>query len=300
MAATYSVPSVIVYPLSASATVVDPEAGSRIATLLATQLAVGGGIRVIAPTPGTERKDFLTAARAAGATYYVTGFVTPLGNGASIVAQVVSTQSGIVAFSSTSQVSSYSEISSQGDDLRASIIAHANRNAQAFVPPAPAAAPAATPDVQPSTGGADVSIGGLFHKRKSASAPAVALAPLNATLAVLAVGGSADADQRVLAAQAISQSLQHNGRVATGVTDAAPSKAVCASSKASAMIASWLDLKATSPSQASASLRFIVYDCGGNDVYDRTFVKNAGTAQLALSGAADLAVGAFLNSGTRR
>ena len=84
-------PTVIVYPFTANGSQINREASAQLATILATQMANTGRVAVVAPPPGTERKDFLSIARANNADYYVAGFMSSLGNGVSVVEQVVST-----------------------------------------------------------------------------------------------------------------------------------------------------------------------------------------------------------------
>jgi len=55
------------------------------------------------------------AARRLAADYYVAGFISPLGEGVSVVEQVVGTGSGIVLFSSSAQLSTYADAAGQGD-----------------------------------------------------------------------------------------------------------------------------------------------------------------------------------------
>jgi len=148
------VPSVIVYPLEAGSSDLNREDSARIATTLATQIAIGGAVKVIPPKAGVERANYLADARQAGANYYVTGFITPLGSGASVVEQVVSTVSGTIVFNITNYITSLDDIIAQGDALRNGIIERGNRALQAFQAPPPAAAtPAsATPAGPPPAG----------------------------------------------------------------------------------------------------------------------------------------------------
>jgi len=94
---------VIVYPLTAT-TGTNPEAGSNVAILFSTRMAESGGLTIKPPTPGTDRADYLAAARKQNADYYITGYLTPLGDDISMLAQVVSTFSGTVVFSTTTVV----------------------------------------------------------------------------------------------------------------------------------------------------------------------------------------------------
>ena len=281
------VPTVIVYPLAASSSSLDREASARIATTLATQIAQGGGVKVVPPKPGVDRANYLADARAVGANYYVTGFVTPLGNGASIVEQVVSTTSGTLVFSVTNYITSLAEIAAQGDRLREGIIERSTRGIQAFQAPPP---PEATPAPEPSNG-TEVNANKLFGRKKAPAPATVAAAPPeHATVALLTVGGSADSDHRTAAAQAIAAAFERDGRHAVIVNADAPSGDLCIANKATSLVAAWLD---TPPANANATLRMIAYDCSGKIAYDRSF-------QQPLAAATDAAVNAYLNPPKRR
>ncbi len=281
------VPTVIVYPLMASSAELDRETSARIATTLATQIAQGGSVKVIAPKPGVERANFLSDARAAGANYYVTGFVTPLGRGASVVEQVVSTTSGTLVFSQTNFITSLDEIAAQGDQLRQGIIDRSTRGIQAFEAPPP---PQPTPEPEPSNG-TQTPLSKLFGHKKAAAPENVAVTPAqNATIAVLTVGGSADSDHRSAAAQSIAAAFERDGRHAVVVTANAPSNDVCTANKATALVGAWLDTPAGNP---NATLRLIAYDCGGNVAYDRSF-------QQPLAAVTGAAVNAYINPPKRR
>jgi TolB-like protein len=282
------IPTVIVYPLAASSAQLDRETSARIATTLATQIAQGGSVKVIAPKPGVERANFLSDARSVGANYYVTGFVTPLGQGASVVEQVVSTVSGTLVFSETNYITSLDEIAAQGDQLRQGIIDRSTRGIQAFQAPPP---PAPTPEPEPSNG-TQTPFSKLFGHKKAAAEPenVAATPPQNAMIAVLTVGGSADPAHRSAAANSIAAAFERDGRHAVVVSADAPSNGVCTANKATALVGAWLDTPAGSP---NATLRLIAYDCAGKIAYDRSF-------QQPIAAVADAAVNAYVNPPKRR
>lgn len=295
------VPTVVVYPPSVTGDSIDQEASSRIATVLATEIAKTGDVHVLTPKPGVERANYLSDARSIGADYYVTGFVTPIGNNVSVIEQVVSVLSGTVVYSASAQITTYGELNDQADELRQGILERAGRGIAAFQAPE---LPASTPSPQP-TSGAEANVSGLFrHKHAAATASPLAVAdvqplPPNAVVAILAVGGSADADQRTAAAQAIAVAFNRDGRHAVVVSDAAPSDAVCAANKATSFVAGYLDTQTTAGANASASLRLVGYDCSGKVAFDRTFTQ-AGSgptaSQVALNAASDAAVGAYVGN----
>jgi hypothetical protein len=172
-------PVVVVYPLTVTGAT-DAQAGGKIAVLYAARLGTLGGVAVKAPLPGTNRQHFLDAAREAGADYYITGYITPLGNAVTLINQVVSTHSGIQVWSDSVQVGSYNEASSQADAIRAAILRHAGRYSialEATPPPAPLTAATVAQKNE-------ANLNTLFQKRPApgaspagdAAAPAVAQA----------------------------------------------------------------------------------------------------------------------------
>jgi len=138
-ASILATPVLIVYPFSANGSDVSKEAGSRLAITIATQIANLGGVTVKPATPGVERQNYLDAARSAGADYYIAGFATPLGDGVSVVEQLVSSQTGIIVFSNTAQVRTYGDAAGQGDVLREALLHHQMRNLGAYAAPPPSA-----------------------------------------------------------------------------------------------------------------------------------------------------------------
>jgi len=162
-------PVVVVYPLSASGGA-DPEAGASIAVVLAQRLATDGAIVVKPYPPGTQRVDYLTAAQKLNADYYVSGFLTPLGDQISMVLQVVSCSSGTVIFSNGAFVKTYADAAAQAETLQLAILRHAGRALAILdAPPRETPAPKA-----PEKNEANLS--GLFKKKKKA-APAATPTP---------------------------------------------------------------------------------------------------------------------------
>jgi len=148
-------PVLVVYPLTmASATDLDKEAGSRLAVSIAQSIAALGGVTVKPAPPGTERKNYLEIARAQNADYYISGYITPLGEDVSVVEQLVSTQSGIVVFSNTAPIKTYNDAVGQGEILRTALLRHQGRNVGAYDAPSPPAV-AATHDPEPSSDSPD-------------------------------------------------------------------------------------------------------------------------------------------------
>jgi hypothetical protein len=353
-------PVVIVYPFTLNGNSLDKSASSRLAIIIANQIAAAGGMHVQPPTLGVERKDYLTVARKASADYYISGFISPLGDDVTVVEQVVSTVTGVVIYSNTAQLKTYADAAGQGDLIAAAIIRHNRRNLDAYAAPPPPP-PSPTPE---AAGGPEANIGKLFGRKKQATkvtpspqpsgAPAVAqatlapstpapaatrapasrgrstptptpapvltptpppvavaspvtvavAAPPRSGYAVLAVGGTADADRRDYAAQRILAFVQQSGAQASAAAfDAANVKAnardICAAANAAQIVVPALAAHSETvfgQTQTTASIDLTAYSCDGKLVYHKTFDRDAGGDwKVAVDRAISAAFGAFLN-----
>ena len=329
-------PRAIVYPFTATGSSVDREASSRLATIIATRMAETGLVTVIPPPPGTERKDFLSVARAQNADYYVAGFLSPLGNGVSLVEQLVSSATGIVIFSQSTQLNTYQEAAAQGDDLAQFIAHHANRAFSSIGTPPPQSSPTPAP-----SSGPEANLGKLFGRRKKpaatpsaspkpvavASEPAaalvnvtspaparppaaptpgptpapkpVAVAPAGAAserFAVTAVEGTADAALRERAAERLASR--------TNAERATSAAAACAAQPVRAVLSGILAVRPDPQfGGGSATFELDATDCSGKVLWRESYTRDAGGTQgmqIATERAVDAATGAYLNPPRRR
>lgn len=122
-------PSVVVYPFDVQ-TGADPKIGIAIAQILGQEMVAAGGINVPPVPQGVKRADFLQYAHDANADFYISGYVTPVGDSAAVVEQVVSVESGVILFSQTAQVSSVADVASQSLLARSQILAFVGRGTQ--------------------------------------------------------------------------------------------------------------------------------------------------------------------------
>jgi hypothetical protein len=169
------IPVVVVYPFDVEGGV-DARIGMAIAQILAHEMTAAGGISVPPVQQGIKRAAFLQNARDSRADFYISGYVTPVGDTAAVVEQVVSIDSGVILFSQTAQVSSVADVASQALLARSQILAFVNRGTEQV-----ATQPSATP-APSSTNGAKLPIQGLgsivdsVFKHKG-SAPQASSAP---------------------------------------------------------------------------------------------------------------------------
>lgn len=306
-------PSVVVYPLQSNGSELDKEAGSRIAVMIASQMSNMGGVSVKPPPPGTDQHDYLTTARKLGVDYYVSGFVTPLGNQVSAVEQIVSTASGSVVWSNTALLSTYGDAQGQGAALHDAIIAHAGRafasldaGAQAAPPPNPAA----------ESKEANLQILGP-KKGKSAPAPAAppaakagpSVAAAGSKVAVLTVGGDGVTERNAYATSSVMRALKKY-RVSAALTGAATqdagtaADAICKQTGATMLIGGTLTTAAANPSTdatTTANVVMTAFDCAGHQIGVRTASRDAAGKkgwQVAIDRAIDAAVNDYVHGRT--
>jgi len=288
-------PKVIVYPFQAGNGSIDREATSRLATMIATEMANTGKVTVIPPPPGTERKDFLTTARAADADYYITGYVTPLGDGVSIVEQVVGATSGIVVYSQSAQLSTYADVNGQGDQLAQFLSIDANRQLSSIGTPPPAPSPTPQP-----AGGAQANLGslrGLFHRgggkaAESSEEPARVAATGTGPFAVVAVEGPAESSVREAAIARLAQDAHGE--------HAASAAAACSGHSPRAVLSGILALKDGPGTNRTATFELDARDCAGKTLWRQSATRTAASATQAAQRAVDAAASAYLSPARRR
>jgi hypothetical protein len=118
-------PTVIVYPFEVQGGM-DPKIGMAMAQITAQEMAAPGGL-IVAPVPqGVTRSGYLDYARKQKADYYISAYVTPVGEIASVVAQLVAVDSGIIIYSQTAQVATVADVASQALVERDAVITSAH------------------------------------------------------------------------------------------------------------------------------------------------------------------------------
>jgi TolB-like protein len=333
----YSKPNVIVFPFISNGSSVDREASSRLATIIATAMANTGLVTVTPPPPATDRKDYLNVARTNRSDYYVSGFISPLGNGVSIVEQVVSTATGIVVYSQSTQLNTYNDAAGQGDDLATFVSRHANRGLAAIGTPPPATSPTPT-----ASNGPEANLGKLFgRKKKPAAKPTASPTPkpiVNATApaaALVNVTPPATTAQRpatptsaprtpspATVAVAVAASESYAALPVTGTAEAtlrelattrlterahaeraASAAAACTGHTLKAVLAGTLTTTPDATGGGNAKFELTASDCSGKTLWRQTHGGDATGPQglqTATERAVEGAIGAYLNPPKRR
>jgi hypothetical protein len=188
--------AVLIYPFDVQ-TGVDPKIGVAIAEILAQEMAAAGGLAVLPVPHGIKRSAFLDNARTQRADFYISGYVTPVGDSAAVVEQVVSVESGVILFSQTAQVQSVADVASQSLQARAQILAFVGRGTQNIAQQSTnTPAPTASNGAQMQLRGISSIVNSVFHHKGSTPSPSPTVKPARGVIVapVAAAGTVAAAD----------------------------------------------------------------------------------------------------------
>jgi hypothetical protein len=282
-------PVVIVYPFDVQ-TGADARIGVAIAQILAQEMIAAGGIAVPPVPQSVKRADFLENARAARADFYISGYVTPVGESAAVVEQVVSVESGVILFSQTAQVASVADVASQSLLARSEILAFVGRGTS-NVQTQTSNTPAPT-----STNGANVPIQGLSsivnavfkHKGARTPTPGPVVKPSRGVIVapVTASGYVAPADLTNALHELYFALSGHFNAQMTGVTSpaAASTDAICGSDRDNTVATGTVQLSPARHGSATTFTLFI-YTCFGatldSEIGKGSSIKSAIDAAVA-------------------
>ena len=184
-----SLPIVVVFPFGASSDIA-PGNGAKAADLFVQVMNSAGGIDAIGAPSTIARADYLKYAKSVNADFYVSGYMTPLGTGVSLVEQVVSVLSGAMVAGQTAQIQSFDDASAQAIAVHDAIAAQIRGMQQEYAEAQATAAPTAMPSGQANLGKGLSDIAGLFHHGKSKAATKVAVTKPAKGVLVTHVNGS--------------------------------------------------------------------------------------------------------------
>lgn len=267
-------PSVVVYPFDVGSGL-PKNAGTQIQQILMQQLLHAGGIEVITPSAGVQRANFLSSARGAHADYYISGFLTQVGDSAAMTTQIVATQSGIMLRSNTVQIETAQDAAAQAMVARDVMFVYSGIGQDQM-----AAAPEATSTSAPSStdNGASVKIGGgvfdfLHHGKKASDAGAKVVTKPSRIAIVARLIGNLDGSALTAATQHLHAQLSRSfntrlGDLESG-TVAAKANAVCGSDRDATIIGGSIE---RTPGhlfhKESDVFKMRVYTCFGAVLYD--------------------------------
>ena len=280
-----ALPVLVIYPFQVNGDA-DKTSGAKLAALFAGQMQAAGGITIkpLAATVGVARADYLTNAIKGGADYYVSGYLTPLGDEVALVEQVVSTSSGAIVWANTAQLLTYGDATTQADSIRSAILGHAGRVEAEFQQQQAQSTPTPGP-----SNGASTSIGailGLLHHRGPAPKPS--LAPNQKPVRAIVLVG------RGQAANALFTSLDRTYRVSRSAVltqnVANDAHLVCGATSTVTVAAG--DVRTTQTKSFPPFTQYVftlrVYRCDGSPFFTHT------ASSRSMEDAVDQAVAAFI------
>ncbi|MGZ3496375.1 MAG: hypothetical protein ACXWNK_03850 [Vulcanimicrobiaceae bacterium] len=215
-APTTAQPILVVYPFSVTGDI-KPDTGTKAAALFVQQITQAGDIAALQGNPSVQRSNYPTDAVQKHADYYLSGYMTLIGDGVSLVEQLVSVSSGTIVYSNTAQIQSFNDAASQAHAIHDALIANEKRFTAA-INNQPAAS--STPSSMP---GNQANIGGLFkHGNRDKATPAPKLASADKPqkgIFIVRIGGALPDGELTAGTQSLYQALgEHYNAKMTGAT----------------------------------------------------------------------------------
>jgi hypothetical protein len=284
--------TVLVYPFDVQ-TGADPKIGTAIAEILGQEMSQAGSL-VVLPIPlGIKRADFLSHARDQHADFYISGYVTPVGDAAAVVEQVVSVESGVILFSQTAQVQSVADVASQSLQARSEILAFLGRSTQSMqeTPSSSTPAPQTTNGAQMQLKGINGIVDSVFHHRGATPTPAPVVKPNRGVFVVAptALAGITTADLKDTTNE-MYFALQHyyTAQMAPATSNvSASANSICGTNRNNTIASGTISQVIPKHGHATATFVLSVYTCFGAKLEDIT-----GTGQSPKA-AVDAAVASY-------
>lgn len=286
-----SLPIVVVFPFGASSDI-SPGNGEKAADLFVQQMNSAGGIDTIGAPMSVQRSDYLKYAKSVNADYYVSGYMTPLGNGVSLVEQVVSTRSGTMVFGQTAQIQSFEDASAQAIAIHDGIAAQ-ERNLREQYQAAQATA-TATPmaNNQANIGKGIADIAGLFKHKGKATTTAAAVVKPDKGVFVTHVNGSVPANNLSSATSALYAALNERYNVhmtnSPGSNPAKEADGICGTQRDNTIATGTLSAVSTRhmlSTRTQWTFKLDIYTCWGAKLDEQS--TTAASLKDAVSGAVE-------------
>jgi len=188
-----AIPMLVVFPFQTSSDL-KAGTGARAAALFAQQMNGAGGIDALTGPATVQRADYLSYARKLQADYYLMGYMTPLGQGVSLVEQLVSTQSGTLVYGQTAQINSFDDASAQAIQIHGAVMAMEQSEAERYAADQASSTTTPAPSSQANISKGFSDIAGLFKHHAATPKPAAAPKPEKGVFVVRASGTVPAAD----------------------------------------------------------------------------------------------------------
>jgi hypothetical protein len=289
-----ALPLVVVFPFDAS-TDIKPGTGQNAAQLFTQQMNADGGLDTIQGPATVKRADYLKYANSINADYYLSGYMTPLGNGVSLVEQVVSTRSGTIVYGQTAQIESFQDATAQATMIHDGIMAREKQMSDAYQSAQAEATSTPTPSNQANLKGL-AGLASIFkHKGKATPVPA-AMKPSKGIL-VVHVGGALPASDTAKATSELYSALgaHYNVRLMNAAPQNLSKEAdgICGTDRNNTIATGTASAKVTRHGlgrRADYTFVLAIYTCFGAKLDERT--ATAGSLANAVRSAVDAFVSA--------
>lgn len=203
-----ALPIVVVFPFQTSSDLRN-DTGGRAAQLFVQQMNGAGGIDAVLAPASVARTNYLKYTRGLLGDYYLTGYMTPLGNGVSLVEQLVSAQSGAIVYGTTAQIDSFDDASAQAIQVHGAIVAMEQQDAERYASDQTESTPAPAPTNEANLSKGFSDLAGLFkHHSAATPAPAAIRKPAKGIFVVRA-GGSVPESNLAQATSTMYAGLQN-------------------------------------------------------------------------------------------
>ncbi len=273
-----ALPIVVVFPFSTSS---DIQAGNGVkaANLFVQVMNNAGGLDAIDAPSSVQPSNYLSYARSVNADYYVTGYMTPLGMGVSLVEQVVSTRTGTMTFGQTAQVESFEDASSQAIMIHDGIAAQIAGEKAAYSQAQATATATPMPSNQANIGKGISDIAGLFkHKGKTQTATqTAAVTKPGKGVLVAHVNGSLPATNLTSATSELYYALNtfYNAHMtnATGLNLSSQADGICGTNRDNTIATGTLSAQSSRHglgTRTQWTFNLAVYTCWGAKLADQT------------------------------
>lgn len=284
-----SLPIIVVFPFGTS-TEIAPGNGEKAANLFVDQMNQAGGIDAIGAPSTVKQSDYLTYAKSVNADYYVSGYMTPVGNGVSLVEQVVSTRSGAMQFGQTAQILSFEDASAQAIAIHDSILARIQSERAQYDTAQATATSTPMPSGQANIGKGLSDIAGLFHRKGKANTTSAPVAKPDKGVLVAHVNGSVPASNLSAATSVLYSELNERYKVhmtnSSGLNLSREADALCGTNRNNTVATGTLSAATTRHglgSRTQWTFNLAVYTCWGAKLAEET--ATGGSLNEAVSNA---------------
>lgn len=285
-----SLPIIVVFPFGTSSEI-PADNGVKAANLFVQVMNSSGGLDAIGAPATIKQANYLGYARTVNADYYVTGYMTPLGEGVSLVEQVVSTRSGTMVFGQTAQIDSFEDASSQAITVHDGIMAQEQAFKKQYTEAQATSTPTPLPNNQANLTKGLSGLAGLFHRKgKTSSTTAAAVTKPDKGVLVAHVNGSVPENNLNSATSELYYALNgyYNTHMtnATGLNMSKAADGICGTNRNNTIATGTLSATTTRhglSSRTDWTFNLAVYTCWGAKLAEQS--ATAGSLKDAVGGA---------------